>query len=71
MEDRENILEVGDKAKGILFPMESFRKGVPNVDKDHMSMIQISLEIYKEIRDKGVEEINIKFEVDGIEEEFP
>ena len=71
LEDREDIIEVRNRAKGILFPMESFRRGVPNIDKDHMSMVQISPEIYKEIIDRGVEEINIRFQVDGIEEEFP
>lgn len=70
LEDRDAIL-VGSKAKGIIYPMESFRRGVPNIDKDHMSMIQISPEIYKEIIDKGVEQIDLKFQVDGIEEEFP
>lgn len=71
LEDRDNVVEVKDTAKGVIFPMESFRRGTPKIEKEHIPMIQISTEIYREIIEKGVKEIDVKFQVDGIEKEFP
>ncbi|WP_353097112.1 M28 family metallopeptidase [Tissierella praeacuta] len=71
LEKMDNTVEVKDKAKGVIFPMESFRRGAPKIEEEHITMIQISPSLYKEMLEKGVKEINVNFQVDGIEEEFP
>lgn len=57
LEKMDNTVEVKDKAKGVIFPMESFRRGAPRIEEEHITMIQISPSLYKEIVEKGVKEI--------------
>ncbi|HSH36786.1 M28 family metallopeptidase, partial [Schnuerera sp.] len=71
LENRNNIGNVRDQATGVIYPVDSFRIGVPNYQENIMPIIQISSKVYDQIIEKGVSEIYIKFQIEGENEEFP
>lgn len=71
LEDEDGIVDGGNKAGGLLIPRNSFKRHVFDAGGKSLPRIQISQNIYNQIKEKEVEEIDIKFEIESIEEEFP
>lgn len=71
LEDENGLIDGAHKAAGLLIPSKSFKNYVFDTGGKSIPRIQISQSIYNQIKEKEVEEIDIKFEIESIEEKFP
>ncbi len=71
LEGLGDIEEVLDKARGALVLYDKFKKGSPKYVEDDFPIIQISPELYNELKSMEIEEVSIEFDVEAIKEEIP
>lgn len=71
LEDENGLIDGVHKAAGLLIPSKSFKRYVFDTGGKSLPRIQISQSIYNQIKEKELEEIDIKFEIESIEEKFP
>ncbi|WP_353093540.1 M28 family metallopeptidase [Tissierella praeacuta] len=70
LEDEDGLVYEEHKAGGLLIPHKSFKRNVFATGGKSIPKIQISHNIYNKVKEKEVEEIDIKFEIESLEEEF-